>query len=114
MEMADIDNSGPATTGQTGLPVIPTERDRENARMREEIAARQEADYVECYCWALGTFGPGWIPSHRHYLIEKDEEERARRSGDKPTPAATVFTARTAEGNQRHFMVEDGCVSATL
>src|SRR5262245_23954043 len=38
---------------------------------------------------------------------DKDEEERARRCGSRPTPAATVYTVKNDAGEQRHFTVED-------
>src|SRR5438309_1492864 len=61
----------------------PTEQDIRNARLRQETAARQEAEYDACLALAQKAFGPGWIPSHRHYLVEKCEEEREvnRRKG---------------------------------
>ena len=46
------------------------------ARTRREIADRQAEEYGRCLLWALGKFGPGWTPSHRHFLVEKEEEER--------------------------------------
>jgi len=52
----------------------------------------------------------GWLPSHRHFLLEKEEEERARSTGEKPRAAATVFTVRNVAGEKRHFTVEDGHV----
>ena len=91
-------------------PIVPTERDLENARIREEIAEKQQAEYDQCYLWALGAFGPGWFPSCRHYLVEKDDEEQARRTGDKPKAAATVYTVRNKAGDKRHFTVVDGRV----
>ena len=58
----------------------------------KKFADKQAADYAECYLPALGAFGPGWLPYGRHYLVDKAEEERARRSGQRPQAAATVFT----------------------
>jgi hypothetical protein len=52
----------------------------ENARKRREIADSQAQEYAECLHWAMEAFGPGWEPSCRHFLVEKDEEERARRT----------------------------------
>src|SRR5712691_2050813 len=86
----------------------PTERDRENARIRREIAQRQEAEYGECLLLALGAFGPGWVPSHRHFLIDRDEYARVRDTAEKPKRAATVFTVRNTTGEKRHFTVENG------
>jgi hypothetical protein len=110
METPASDSAGLEKNGQPVPPAIPTERDLDNARRREAIAEKQEAQYVQCLAWALGAFGPGWIPSHRHYLVEKDEEERARRTGEKPTAAATIFTVRDNAGRKRHFSVEGGSV----
>src|SRR5207253_745067 len=83
------------------------EQDRENARRRQEIAERQEADYVQCLSLALKAFGPGWLPSGRHCLTDKDEEERARRTGERARATATVYTVRNAAGECRHFSVAD-------
>lgn len=90
----------------------PTEHDRESARIRREIAEKQQAEYDECLALAIRAFGPGWEPSHRHYLIDKDEEERVRYSGESPRKAATVYTVKNAPGERRHFTfdVESGQV----
>jgi hypothetical protein len=52
-------------------PAAPTEQDRKNARILKEIADRQQDQYGECLLLALGAFGAGWVPSHRHVLIDK-------------------------------------------
>jgi len=84
----------------------PTGRDRENARIRQQIAARQAQEYDQVQAWAEAAFGPGWQPSHRHYLLEIDEEERVRYTGERPQAAATVYTVRHAETVEaRHFTV---------
>ena len=100
------------TDEEPGPPLTPlqTQRDEENARTRKEIAERQEREYTKCLMWALGAFGPGWLPSHRHFLVSKEEEERVRYTGARPTPAATVYTVKNANGDRRHFSVEDGKV----
>jgi len=86
-------------------PPQPTEQDRENARIRQKIAERQAREYDQILVWALAAFGPGWIPRGRHYLVEKDEEERARHTGEKAEAAATVYTVRNEAGQARHFAV---------
>jgi hypothetical protein len=91
-------------------PAAPTDQDRENARMRQEIAERMEAEYAECLALAIRAFGPGWLPSHRHFLVDKDEEEWHRRTGEKVRPAATVYTVKNAAGEQRHFTAHGGNV----
>ena len=88
----------------------PNRQDVENARIRQEIAERQEREYIECLKWALGAFGPGWLPSHRHFLVSKEEEERHRQTGEKATVAATVYTVKNAAGEARHFSIENGKV----
>lgn len=90
------------------LGPAPTAQDRENARIRSAIAARQRAEYDACLTWAHAAFGPGWLPSHRHYLASKEEEERVRYTGVRPRAAATVYTVKNAEGRARHFTVADG------
>src|SRR6266702_714283 len=59
----------------------PTDRDRENARNREEIAARQAREYGQVLAWAQAAFGEGWLPSHRHFLLTKEAEDQARYTG---------------------------------
>ncbi len=89
---------------------VPTEHDRENFRIRQEIAEQQEREYRECYLLAFGAFGPGWLPSHQHVLIDKEEAARVRYTQERPQVAATVYTVRHADGRVRHFTVEDGRV----
>jgi hypothetical protein len=80
--------------------------------MREEIAARQRAEYDACLELARRAFGPGWEPSHRHFLQDRDEEDRCRRTRERPRAAATVYTVKNAAGEQRHFTVSgDGKVT---
>ena len=86
----------------------PTVQDYENERVRREIAARQEAEYTACLTWATKVFGPGWHPSHKHFLIDKAEEARVRFTSEKPKAAATVFTVKNAIGEKRHFTVQHG------
>lgn len=81
-------------------------QDAENARMREEIAARQEAAYVACLKHCINCFGPGWMPSHRHDLIEKDEAARVRHTPEHPRVSATVYSAKGVEGGRRHFVLD--------
>jgi hypothetical protein len=85
----------------------PTAQDLENARIRRQIADRQEAEYAEVLRLALGAFGPGWTPSHRHFLVEKEEEERVRYTGERPSAAATVYTVKNEAGEARHFTASD-------
>ncbi len=88
----------------------PTDQDRENARIRQEIAERQAREYAQVLEWATTAFGPGWLPRCRHFLVEVDEEERVRYTGERPKAAATVYTVRNKAGQDRHFTVEDGKV----
>jgi hypothetical protein len=88
----------------------PTKQDRENAAVRAEVAERFRSAYAKVAAWALGAFGPGWVPSHRHELVEKSAEEYARRTGERAAPSAVVYTVKNGDGRQRHFVVEDGHV----
>jgi hypothetical protein len=85
----------------------PTAHDRESAAVRPAVAARFQAEYDQAKSWARELFGPGWLPSCRHFLLDKDDEDRARKDSSKPRPAATVFTAEACWG-KRHFVVRDG------
>jgi hypothetical protein len=92
-------------------PAQPTALDIENARIRGAIAARQQAEYDLALGYALEAFGPGWLPSHKHFLLDKAEEDRCRHTGERPRPAATVVTVKNAAGDRRHFTVQaDGQV----
>jgi hypothetical protein len=84
----------------------PTEQDRENERIRREIADAQRATYEECLAWSVKAFGPGWTPSHKHCLIDKDEEARVRYTSEPPKVSATVYTIRKGD-ETRHFTVTD-------
>lgn len=86
----------------------PTAHDRRSAAVRAEIAAGFQAEHNECLGWAEAIFGPGWTPAYRHYLVDRDDEERCRRSGERPPAAATVYTVRNTAGDKRHFMLKDG------
>jgi hypothetical protein len=88
----------------------PTAHDRQNAAIRDAIAQKQAEEYGDCLRLATRAFGPGWLPSHRHMLISKEEEEKHRRTGEPAIPAATVYTVKNAAGDKRHFAVEDGKV----
>lgn len=85
----------------------PTPQDEHNAAIRAEISARFRRDWDECAAHAERLFGPGWRPSHRHFLVDKDAEEVARRTGTRPVAAATVYTVRRGD-ERRHFMLRDG------
>jgi hypothetical protein len=85
----------------------PTDRDLQNARLRQAIAGRQQAAYDRVCRWAASKFGAGWLPSGRHYLLDKTIEADARRTGQRPVAAATCYSVRNAEGRTRHFTVKD-------
>lgn len=92
--------------------VKPT--DEENAARRRAIAQRQFAIYQEVYLWALGRFGPGWIPTGRWMLVDKEEEERVRkaRGPDNPhetaTPAAVVYSVDHERLGRKFFLRRKG------
>ena len=56
-----------------------TDQDIENAAIRDALAVRLEAEYRQATAWADRIMGPGWEPVGRHYLVDKYEEQRARR-----------------------------------
>lgn len=86
----------------------PTSRDFANAALRQTVADRQRDEYRRVLAWADSIMGPGWLPHGRHYLLEIEEEEIARREGTTAKAAATVYTV-TNGVRKRHFMVgEDG------
>src|SRR5689334_7146062 len=63
--------TAPAMTDAT-----PTPRDTANAELRRQIADRLAGEYAEDRALAGRAFGPGWEPVCRHFLIDRDEEER--------------------------------------
>jgi hypothetical protein len=66
------------------------------------------------YAWALGAFGPGWEPVGRHYLVDKVEEEAARKE-DRPAVAAmTAHCVKNGFARRRYFTVDDGEVTEYL
>ena len=86
----------------------PTVQDTENARVRAEIATRLQAEYDQCGAWAEEAFGPGYKPSCRHFLLDKETEDHCRRTGERPIPAATVYTVRHEQTlEKRHFVLRD-------
>lgn len=88
--------------------IAPTERDLRNERLRFDVAARLEARYMECWQWAAELFGSDdWEPSGKHSLVDKEEEDRCRGTGEFPKAAATVYTVRRGK-EKRHFFIQDG------
>jgi hypothetical protein len=72
----------------------PTDRDRENALRRQEIAARQGEEYAEAQRLALEALGPGWTPWMKLTLIDSD----SHRMGN-AQPVATAY--KVYRGEQR-------------
>jgi hypothetical protein len=101
-EYVRVTGDRPAGAGLLTRPRSRIERDL--ARFREQPAG----EYAQLLAWAEQAFGPGWRPSHRHYLVEADEEDRMRVTGKEPPIAAALYTVRNAARKQRHFTVEDG------
>jgi hypothetical protein len=96
-------------TDEPATSPVPTEQDRRNAAGREAISARQAEAYGRVLALAWELFGEGWLPSGRHYLLSKDEEDKARKTGERAIPAADVYTVRHEKtGEKRHFVVRDG------
>ena len=94
------------------LPMTPepTDQDRRNAETRARIAERFQREYDQVVLWAMGKFGDGWLPRGKHFLVSKEAEERHRVTGEPIEAAATVYTVRREDGEQRHFVVEEGLV----
>jgi hypothetical protein len=82
---------------------------RSRSRIEQDLARfqKQPGDYAQVLAWAQQAFGPGWCPSCRYYLVDADEEERTRQTGESPRPIATLYTVKHGR-KQRHFTVEDG------
>jgi hypothetical protein len=82
----------------------PTDDDIARAELRAGIAERFRNQFREAKALVESVLGEGWNPTGRHYLVDHDEEERARNTGGPGTPAATVITAEKA-GARRHVLV---------
>lgn len=70
----------------------PTGRDRENARIRQEIAERQAEAYGEAHRLALAVLGPGWTPWMKLSLIDGDHRQNGNTE-----PVATVYKVYRGE-----------------
>jgi len=66
----------------TGLQ--PTARNRLNAAVRADIAARFQADSEQCLAWAESLFGQGWTPAYCHYLVHRREPGRVAQGDCSP------------------------------
>jgi hypothetical protein len=88
--------------------------DEENAARRRAMADSLFAVYQEAFLWTLAKFGPGWTPTGRWQLIDKDEEQRARSANGPgkpvahPVPAAVVYYADHPTHGRKFFMRRDG------
>jgi len=89
----------------------PTPQDQENAARRQDIADRQNAEYARVLAWARQVFGRGWEPCGRYYLLDKDEEDRCRSTGERPQPAATCYIAVNCIGRKRCFTIDGDTVT---
>jgi|SRR5579884_979331 len=70
----------------------PTERDRENARIRQEIAARQAEEYAEAERLALEALGTGWTPWMKLVLLNSDYHHTGNTE-----PVATAYKVYRGE-----------------
>ncbi len=82
----------------------PTEQEKRSAELRSTIAARFREQFEEARALVESVLGAGFIPTGRHYLVDHDEEARARSTGGPGTPAATVITAEK-DGLRRHVAI---------
>ena len=91
----------------------PTQQDKDNAARRADIAAQFQREHDEAIDLAESVFGPGWQPCGRHFLVDKQEEDRARKAGDKMHAAATVYSAQK-DGVKRHFTATNGITTECM
>lgn len=85
----------------------PTPAECERAAMRADIAARQHAQHLQALTFTEAVFGDGWIPTGKHFLVDKEDERRARETGSPMVAAATVYSA-AKDGAKRLFYFIDG------
>jgi hypothetical protein len=69
----------------------PNQKDVENAAFRAEVARKQNEQWGKVYGWVLGAFGPGWETFGRHYLVDKVEEDVARKEDWSPVASMTTY-----------------------
>jgi hypothetical protein len=86
--------SGDTDAGTVPADATPTHQDIENARRRQQIAARQAEEYAEVERLASEALGPGWTPWMKLSLIDSDH----RRTGN-TEPVATVY--KVYRGDER-------------
>src|SRR5690348_15582326 len=86
--------SGDTDTRIVLAEATPTSQDIENARRRQQIAARQAEEYTEAERLAQEALGPGWTPWMKLSLIDSDH----RRSGN-TEPVATAY--KVYQGDER-------------
>ena len=72
----------------------PTDQDRKNARIRQEIAARQAQGYAEAERLALAALGPGWTPWMKLLVVDSDYHHTGNFE-----PVVTVY--KVYQGEQR-------------
>lgn len=70
----------------------PTPQEIDNARIRQEIAARQAEAYAEAERLALAALGPGWKPWMKLSLLDSDYHKTG-----KSHPVATVYKVYRGE-----------------
>ncbi len=103
----------PPPADQPHPPTQPTEQDRNNARVRQEIAQRQADEYGEAQRLALAVLGPGWTPWMKLSLIDSDHRHHGNTE-----PVATVYkvyhgTERLSENAVFLRRMPDGQVAST-
>ncbi len=89
----------------------PTDRDRDNARIRQEIAAGQAEEYAEAKRLALAALGPGWTPWMKLVLLNSDYHRSGNAEsvataykvyrGEKRLSESAVYIRRLPDGQIR-------------
>lgn len=95
-------------------PAKPNDRDRANAEMRAALAQKQNELYGVVMAWSTTLFGEGYLPVGRHYLVDKAEEDAARKEDRPPAVEMTVYCVKNDAGRRRYFTVDDGTVKEHL
>ncbi|HEY7330654.1 MAG TPA: hypothetical protein VH592_23645 [Gemmataceae bacterium] len=102
----------------------PTDRDRENARIRQEIARRQAEEYAEAERLALAILGPGWKPWMKLSLLDSGYHRTGNTEaaatvykvyrGEEKLTENAVYLRRMSDGQVRHSCDYEALVAELL
>ncbi len=96
-----VPDSKPSLNDQLETSPEVTEQDRDNAEMRQTIAAQQEAEVLHCQMLTLRSLGPGWEPSMRLTLVRVEDCRPTGKNDPDPERIAVAYRVSRGEGEDR-------------